>query len=224
MATLEKLLPNVSNEKQARIKKIVHVSDVYRTVVGELLVRFILYKRYGCIQEQLEFDKNLYGKPFLNKYPYFHYNIAHSGEWVVCAVDNSEIGVDVEKILPFDLQMAKGLFTEEEYWDLFNAKEDKNSAFYDIWTLKESYVKARGRGLSIPLDSFNVKIYNQHDIKLTDMLTGKIINDFICKKYRINNQYRLSVCANHDNIHQFEKLPILVSFNDMCNDLKISLT
>lgn len=62
-----------------------------------------------------------------------------------------------------------------------------------------------------------------HTITLTDMNTGKAITDFTCKQYKINNQYRLSVCANHDNMNHFTKLPFLVSFNKICNDLKISL-
>jgi 4'-phosphopantetheinyl transferase len=193
-------------------------------LLGELLVRFILCKQYGAILIQLEFGKNLHGKPFLCQYPFFHYNVAHSGEWVVCAVHDKKIGVDVEKILPFDLQLAKGFFTGEEYWELSNTKEERNTAFYDMWTLKERYVKAQGRGLSIPLDSFNMKRLSSDSITLTDMNTGKAITDFTCKQYRINNQYRLSVCANHENIDHFAKLPILVSFNNICEDLKIALS
>ena len=222
--SLEKLLPTVSADKQSRIKKFIHIKDAYRTLLGELLVRFMLHKRYGFISQQLEFDKNVYGKPFLRHYPFFHYNIAHSGEWVVCAAYNKEIGVDIEKILPFDWQMAKGFFTEEEYEDLLNTKEDRNTVFYDIWTLKESYVKAQGRGLSIPLDSFTVKIYNADDIKLIDMDTRKTVTDFRCKQYRINHQYRLAVCASYAERDHFGRLPTLVSFTTICNELNISLS
>jgi 4'-phosphopantetheinyl transferase len=219
--TLEKLLLNISRENGNKIKRLAHITDGYRTLIGELLIRFILYEQCGIIPERLEFDKNLYGKPFLKKYPSFHYNISHSGEWVVCATSNSEIGVDVEEILPFDLQMAKGLFTCDEYHYLLDKKEEGNAAFYDIWTSKESYVKAKGRGLSIPLDSFNVEIHNPNYIKLTDMYTGKVIYDFTCKKYKIDSDYSLCVCLNHGDRSQFEALPILVSFNEICNSLEI---
>jgi len=220
--SLEKLLPNISVEKQNRIKKFVQINDAYRTLLGELLVRFALYKRYGSIPKQLEFDKNFYGKPFLCQYPSFHYNVSHSGDWVVCAVYNKKIGVDIEKILPFDWQMAKGFFTRGEYWELLNTKEERNAFFYDLWTLKESYVKAQGRGLSIPLNSFNVKRHSSDRITLTDMNTGKAITDFSCKQYKRDNQYRLSVCTNHDDRNHFAKLPFLVSFHKICNELNIS--
>ena len=139
---------------------------------------------------------------------------------MVCATSNSEIGVDVEEILPFDLQMAKGLFTKEEYHYLLSKKEEGNAAFYDIWTSKESYVKAEGRGLSIPLDSFNVEIFNSNYIKLTDKLTGKAICDFTCKQYKIDSNYSLCVCVNHGDMSQFKELPILVSFNEICSSLE----
>lgn len=221
---LGKLLPHVSAERQDRIKRFIHINDAYRTLLGELLLRFILVRRYGSISKQLDFAKNLYGKPFLGQYPLFHYNIAHSGEWVVCAVHNQEIGVDVERILPFDLGIAKQFFTGEEYWTLLNAKEERAAVFYDLWTLKESYLKAQGRGLSIPLDSFSVKIHSSDSIELTDMKTRKTMTDYSCKQYRLNKQYRLSVCANHANLSDFEKLPMLVSFNNLCADFNSPLS
>ena len=221
IASLEKLLPSVSKEKQERIKKFFQTNDAYRSLIGELLVRFILYKQYGSILGELEFSKNLYGKPFLKEYPFFHYNIAHSGEWVVCATGNEEIGVDVEEIIPFNMRVAKGVFTNKEYRDLLNIEDDEHTAFYDIWTLKESYVKAIGRGLSIPLNSFNVKIHDDHYIELTDEFTGKTITDFTCKQYKLNDNYRLSVCVIKNNTNKFGKLPILVSFNKVCSELGI---
>ena len=221
---LDQLLPSVSAEKQERVKKIVHINDAFRTVVGELLVRYILQKKYGSIPKQLVFDKNLYGKPSLSQYPLFHYNIAHSGECVVCAVHDKEIGMDVEKIESFDLKVAEQFFTIDEYEDCLKTKEEINTGFYDLWTLKESYVKAQGRGLSIPLDSFNVKVHSCDYIELSDTNTGEIMTDYIFKQYRIQNQYKLAVCAKDDNVNKFEELPIMVSLSNICDDLRISLS
>ncbi|MFF3099848.1 4'-phosphopantetheinyl transferase family protein [Viridibacillus arvi] len=214
--TLNSLLSYVSVERQNRVKKFMKIDDSYRSLIGNLMVRILLKERYGSSVEEIEVCINTYGKPFLCGYPSFHYNISHSGEYVVCAVHDEEVGVDIEKVRPLDLQLAMGLFTEEEYRDLLNAKEDGIHAFYDIWTLKESYIKAIGKGLSCPLNSFNVKKHNLDSIQLTDVLKGKPITDYICKQYMIDSDYSLSVCAHQANINQFNQYLNLVSFKDIC--------
>ncbi|MBK3496766.1 4'-phosphopantetheinyl transferase superfamily protein [Viridibacillus sp. YIM B01967] len=221
-ATLNSLLSYVSAERQNRVRKFMKVDDVYRSLIGNLMVRIILKERYGSSVEELEVGINAYGKPFLSGYPSFQYNISHSGEYVVCAVHDEEVGVDIEKVGPFDLQLAMGFFTEEEYRDLLNAKEDGIHAFYDIWTLKESYIKAIGKGLSFPLNSFNVKKHNNDSIQLTDVLIGKPITDYICKQYMIDSDYSLSVCAHQANINQFNQHLNLVSFKEICCALCVS--
>lgn len=216
------MLAYVSAEMQNRVRKFMKVDDAYRSLIGNLMVRIILKERYGSSVGELEVGINAYGKPFLCGFPSFHYNISHSGEYVVCAVHEEEVGVDIEKVGPFDLQLAMGLFTEEEYRDLLNAKEDGIHAFYDIWTLKESYIKAIGKGLSIPLNSFNVKKHNHDCIQLTDVLIGKPITDYSCKQYTIDRDYSLSVCAHQANINQFNQYLNFVSFEEICCALSVS--
>nr|WP_237391871.1 4'-phosphopantetheinyl transferase superfamily protein [Paenibacillus dendrobii] len=86
-----------------------------------------------------------------------HFNISHSGEWVVCALDSLPVGVDVEEIKEAPFEISKRFFSREERTFLFNeAEEVRNESFYYIWTLKESYIKAIGQGLSYGLESFTV--------------------------------------------------------------------
>ena len=47
----------------------------------------------------LKFEKNQYGKPYLSEHPDFYFNISHSGEYVLCAIDNNPIGVDIEEVV-----------------------------------------------------------------------------------------------------------------------------
>ena len=88
------------------------------------------------------------------------FNLSHSGELALVAVSrNVELGVDVEQIKPdfAGLEIARRFFSPQECAKLEcvlpNARAD---AFFDCWTRKEAYIKARGGGLSIPLDSFEV--------------------------------------------------------------------
>ncbi|MGE7604549.1 4'-phosphopantetheinyl transferase family protein [Peribacillus sp. NPDC097675] len=216
---IDDLLFHVSKERQGRLKRFVKIDDAYRSLIGDLLVRFALKERYGSIGRELKIKTNDYGKPFLVEHPSFHYNISHSGEYVVCAVHDDAVGVDIEYIGPYDWPLAKELFTEEEYQDLLNAKDEGLATFYDIWTLKESYVKAIGEGLSKPLKDFSMKKHNNGSVQITDLHTERQIMDYICKQYKVASKYSLSVCAHHANEHQFRRQPICVTFQELCESL-----
>ncbi|CAK6470294.1 4'-phosphopantetheinyl transferase [Peribacillus simplex] len=218
---LNKLLVHVSIERQRRVKRFVKLDDAYRSLIGDLMVRFVLKERYGSVKEELRWRTNSFGKPFLPDYPSFHYNISHSGEYVVCAVHDAEVGVDIEKIGPFELQLAKVFFTEEEYKQVLEA-EDGLSSFYDIWTLKESYIKAIGKGLSIPLHSFNVRRHGMEDIQLTDVHSNLSITDFTCRQYKVDSEYRLAVCAYQVSAESFKDHHRSVTFQQICENLNIT--
>lgn len=66
-----------------------------------------------------------------------------------------EVGCDIEKIVDAPLEIADCFFNSPEA-EYIAASQDKNRAFFKLWTLKESYMKMTGRGMSIPLDSFEV--------------------------------------------------------------------
>lgn len=211
---IETLLFHVSQERQSRLKRFVKIDDTYRSLIGDLLVRFAFQKRYGLIDGELKIATNDYGKPFLPEYPSFHYNISHSGEYVVCAVHDDAVGVDIEYIGPFDLRLAKELFNHDEYQEVL-ANEDSLTVFYDIWTLKESYIKAVGQGLSKPLKGFSIKKDSNKSIQITDMQTNRQVMDYECRQYKIEG-YRLAVCAHHANAEQFRSQPISVTFQEIC--------
>ena len=216
---IDTLLFHVPKERQIRLKRFVKIDDAYRSLIGDLLIRFALKERYGSIDRELKIETNDFGKPFLWEYPSFQYNVSHSGEYVVCVVHDEAVGVDIEYIGPYDLHLAKELFKEEEYQDLLNANDDRLGAFYDIWTLKESYVKAVGEGLSKPLKDFSMKKHNNGFIHVTDVHTKRQIKDYICRQYQVDSRYRLSVCAHHANDDQFRSQPTCVTFQELCESL-----
>lgn len=220
---LATLLIHVSKERQNRLKRFVKIDDAYRSLIGDLLVRFALKERYGPLDMELKIETNEYGKPFLLEYPSFHYNISHSGEYVVCVVHDDAVGVDIEYIGPYDLSLAKELFTKEEYQYLLNDKKDRLAAFYDIWTLKESYIKAVGKGLSKSLQGFSMKKSSNESIQITDTLTEQQITNYICRQYKVDNSYRLSVCAQQSTDDQFSSEPIFVTFEEICGSLNAFL-
>ena len=100
-----------------------------------------------------------HGKPFFPALPDFHFNLSHSGGRVLCAVSPSPVGCDIETARRLDLKVARRFFHPDESAWLFSLPEDERpTAFLRLWTCKESFIKAVGLGLSLPLCDFAVSL------------------------------------------------------------------
>lgn len=189
------LLSYASNEKHEKIKRFTKKLDAKRTLLSDLLTRVIIMENLKIQNKDINFNYNKYGKPFLQGYDNLHFNASHSGSWVVCALDNNFLGIDIEKIDCIDLEIAKNFFSAKEYIELMSkAQNQRQPYFFDLWTLKESYIKALGFGLSLPLDSFTIRIIN-HNILLE---TENLPKQYFFKQYNIDNDYKLSLCSLND--------------------------
>lgn len=93
---LNKLCLFIDPEKEYKIKRLVNKKDKIRTLIGEILIRTIVIEELGIINKHIIFEKNKYGKPYLKGYENFNFNISHSGKFVVCAIDDKSIGIDIE--------------------------------------------------------------------------------------------------------------------------------
>ena len=147
---------------------------------------------------QIKFIKNQYGKPYLQGYTDFKFNISHSGDFVVCAVDDKSIGVDIEEVKNIEYkEISRNCFTENE----FNYINQENSniqlnRFYKIWTLKESYIKYCGQGLSMPLESFSIDI-DKENIKV---IVNEEYKEHTFKLFSIESNYKMAVCSLNKGI------------------------
>ena len=99
------------------------------------------------------------GKPYFRDLP-FYFNLSHSGGMAVAVFADTAVGCDVERIEAADLPLARQFFSEGEYRYLAGlpAGQQRDAAFYRLWTLKESFVKTIGAGLALPLDAFEIVI------------------------------------------------------------------
>lgn len=166
--SIEELLPWLEPEQQHRIRQYVRVENAHLSLWGQLTVRSMLGARLGVPPQSLRIERTPYGKPYLAGRDDLHFSISHSGSWVACAVDNQPIGVDIEVHAPIDYSMITSRFftrVEKEHLERL-PMEERLEGFYDLWTLKESYVKAVGQGLSLPLDGFSVLDRRVEDYKL----------------------------------------------------------
>jgi len=151
---LLRLMPVSSEEK---LRKITNPDSYLRSLLGEILARYALVAYTGMQNRDIHFDIAEKGKPFLKGIQSVHFNITHSGDRVACAVSSSEVGVDIEHHRRVNFNVAERFFSPAEVRDLMGMEENaRQEYFFRLWTIKESYLKAIGSGLTRTLNSFTV--------------------------------------------------------------------
>ncbi|MBO9600430.1 MAG: 4'-phosphopantetheinyl transferase superfamily protein [Cohnella sp.] len=155
----EQLTALCSPRRRARLERFRHADDARRSLMAEMLVRAAIGTEWptDVASGELAFGHDRYGKPYLLGHPELHFNLSHSGRWCVCAVSTVPVGVDVEQARSMDLGWTDRFLSEEEREDLRARDEsDRLWRFYELWTRKESYAKAVGRGLTPELLTVSV--------------------------------------------------------------------
>lgn len=189
----------VSSEKRGRIRRMANKQEASRLLWADLLIRALIMDRCKVDHRDIFFTFNAFGKPFLGQDPSFSFNLSHSGNWVAAAVAGRGqlLGVDIEEIRPVGLGVAKRFFAPKEYRSLI--MEDKlcqTDFFYDLWTLKESYLKANGAGLALPLDSFVIR-KDKAEQRISIAQTHSA-HAFFFRQYAVDPGYKLSVCSTDE--------------------------
>ena len=203
------LIERLPEDKQVSAKRFVRTQDALRMLTGEMLTRSAINKSTKIPIGEMVFASNKYGKPYVENVKDVHFNISHSGEWVVCGVDAEPIGIDIQIIKSIKLKIAERFFSQDEYSDIVAKDEnERTDYFYDLWTLKESYIKAVGRGLTIPLHTFTIQI-GSSGISFKSP-SGE--DGFYFKQYEIDKLYKLSVCASNKD---FPDSVALMSFEEV---------
>jgi len=194
-------LINCVGSKKSKILSFTHYSDALRSLAADILIRNIIIDKFKLNNSDIHFQYNKYGKPSLSRVEGFHFNISHSGIWVVCAISNKSIGIDIEKIESMEELIVKRFFSQQEKEDLyFLADSQRRDYFYDLWTLKESYIKAKGKGLSIALNSFTIRKCEEGNFVL------KRDEGLLFKQFTLFPNYKMSVCVEKGTY--FDKVKI----------------
>ncbi|EJQ37426.1 phosphopantetheine-protein transferase domain protein [Bacillus cereus BAG5X1-1] len=186
----------IDEDKRCKLEKFINKKDKLRTLIGELLIRTLINKRFKLSNKDIIMGKNQYGKPYFKYNPRYNFNISHSENFVVCAIDDKPIGIDIEKIKHIEYEeIAKNFFSKTEYNYITQGDlKCQIGNFYEIWTLKESVVKCSGRGLSMPLKSFSVEIGSDKNIKVIFNSNGEK-NLYSLALFDIDTEYKMAVCS-----------------------------
>jgi 4'-phosphopantetheinyl transferase len=155
---------SLSEEEKLRAKRFVKTSDHDRFVFAHGMLRSILGFYIGCPPHQITFGNSPYGKPALTGpagADDIRFNLAHSRDVALVALCQlNDIGVDIEylRAMPDLHQIIIRNFSVEErhYLDTIPA-DQLQRAFFAQWTLKESFIKGVGLGLSYPLEDFSIE-------------------------------------------------------------------
>ena len=151
---------NIYIEKKKRINNFKNELKVKQSIIGELLLRDLLDKYYNIDYNELEFEFNKNNKPFIVNKNIF-YNISHSSNYVIAVVSDKEIGIDIEKIRETNIKSINYFASSKEKEYILLEHNNLFKRLFEIYTLKEAYVKMIGKSI---LDIKNVEftISNNH--------------------------------------------------------------
>lgn len=201
---LSKIRDYLSKDRLDKSNRYVHQKDRQLSIGVEILLRYAL-QEIG-IYDPL-FALKDYGKPYLKNHPDTFFNMSHSEKFVACAVSGCPIGVDIEQVHDIDLNIAKNYFFGSEYDYLLNHNCQKQ-AFFELWVLKESYMKMTGLGFRLALDEFCIEINDEI----------KLINGANVSKFGLWNvgegEYMIGACSK-----EMVSEPVLVPLNKVENIL-----
>ena len=188
----DKLLQFLPEAGKMRVRGRLNPTSKLQTVAGELLARYSVGQYLGKPDQEINLVFGEKGKPHIGNLENTHYNISHSGHYVVCAVASNEIGIDVERVRKVNLRIAERFFSAPEILDLMSRKEENRMHYFiTLWTIKESYLKAIGRGLTQHLNSFTISKNGD-----SYLLTGnEEAEEYGIETHELSHDYMMAVCA-----------------------------
>jgi 4'-phosphopantetheinyl transferase len=162
----------LSADELTRANRFHFVKDRSRFVVARGLLRNLLSAYLGVDCSDLRFSYGAQGKPFLvlDSPVQINFNVSHThGRAVFAFTRGRDLGVDLEYVSDdFDDELiANRFFSRAEVLTLRTVPADlRKQAFFNCWTRKEAYIKARGEGLSMPLNQFDVSLRPNEPVAL----------------------------------------------------------
>ena len=210
---LIELYYSIINEEEAeQQKRFYFKKHQHQYLITRALVRSVLSLNVDGAIKPAEwiFNKNKYGKPYISNIDLnspMYFNVSHTENMIVLAVaSSSEVGVDAEWML----RTGKTIELSEHFFSPLEAKllrslpaEKQKEYFYDLWTLKEAYIKACGMGLSIPLDQFSYSFSKKNEISVSfDSIRNERSRQWNFWQIKPNSTHRVAVAIKNESMKE----------------------
>ena len=142
----------ICSERREKLARLKHEGAKRLSLAAELALIKAVRNVYPSAPLPIRCKRGKHGKPYLSDYPELYINLSHSGNYAVCAGSDYEVGIDIQQMRRANFRIAERFFTKQEC-EYISGSE---SRFFELWSKKESYVKATGSGITVPLNSFSV--------------------------------------------------------------------
>jgi len=201
MPSYRKILSVEEREQELRFR---FIRDQQRYLVTRVLVRTVLSRYIRIAPHDWIFSTNAFGRPTIVNAEAADegllFNISHTRSLIVLGVSKGRaIGVDVENfnVRKVSIDLANRFFAPDEARALVALSANRQQyRFFEYWTFKESYIKARGMGLSLPLDKFSFFYPDDHSVILT---IEPELSDYSARwqfwQIPIGFDYLIAICA-----------------------------
>lgn len=219
-AVLQKYYNGLSEERRLKADRCGTFSHKVLSVAAGFLLEEKLNTLYGIPRECIHYQTVQNGKPVLTgNAAGIHFNLSHSKGFVLCSIaefstpaecgstadTHGRLGCDIEKKRPIELRIAKRFFYKSEYEYIMSqpGASAAQNAFFRLWTLKESFMKAVGLGFALPLNAFEI-CFDENDH--ARVLQNACEEDFRFDEYE-REGFRIAVCcpraATEDDTRDF---------------------
>ncbi|MDT2660514.1 4'-phosphopantetheinyl transferase superfamily protein [Enterococcus hulanensis] len=188
----------VTEEKKEYISKINPRQRKIQVFYSDVFIKYLMLKKYNLGISEIKIFQDPFGKPYLYQGQY-QFNISHSGKYLICGISKNPVGIDIEQMKSENVIRSKDIFWESEYQDIFlTIEKEREIRFFKYWTLKESYLKWLGTGLSESLKSIEFLNIDSRFIKYR---LDKKFNESTPSFYSIifDSDYVLSICGDFMN-------------------------
>lgn len=198
-AAFNTAVESVSPYRRQKIALLKNIKDKRRSLAAAIALDAAL-KEYGLEERTMEYDVGKQGKPYFRYNPEIHFSLSHSGDYAICSIGAHETGNDIELIKSGRERVAKRFFATEELDWIYETQDprERDERIFRIWTMKESFLKVTGLGMSLSLKDFAVAVSDDGSIAMrqnVNDITYRTKEYIMPETFSESDGYSISVCS-----------------------------